>query len=209
MLNYPENPHRRNYVKRIVTAVALVIGLTIASSGAASAHREWRGGYGSGPGTVADVSGIPGLDLSADQTQRIAVLREAHRTDILPLQDRLMAKGRQLRELWLAKDPDRERIMALQREVHELRGLLLEKLAAYRLEVLQLLTPDQRTKVQAFEAERHKGRMGPGMGGGPFPGRPEGLPPGNPHRDRNPGPESKPGAEGNPGAGASSAPANR
>ena len=156
-------------MKRTAMVVALIVGMAIAASPAA-AHREWRGGYGSGPGNVADIAGTPGLNLSAEQSERIGALREAHRRDIKPLQEELMGKGRQLRELWLAKTPDREKILALQREVHDLRGRLLEKLAAYRLGVLQMLTPDQQAKVRAFEAERHRGRMGPaGTGQGPRP----------------------------------------
>jgi len=145
--------------KGMITAV--VIALAAIGTSTAAAHREWQGGYGSGPGNVADISGIHGLDLSAEQAARIRALREAHRRDIRPLQEGLREKGRQLRELWLATAPDRERIMTLQREAHDLRGRLLEKLASYRLEVLQMLTPDQQAKVRAFEAERHRGRMGP------------------------------------------------
>jgi Spy/CpxP family protein refolding chaperone len=189
-----------------------VIALAALAASPAKAHREWRGGYGSGPGNVADIAGISGLDLSAEQTERIAALREAHRRDIRPLQEQLMAKGRQLRELWLAKTPDRERILALQQEVHDLRGRLLEKLAAYRLEVLQILTPDQRAKVQAFEAQRHMGPMGgPGMDRGTFPGWWEGgrPPTGNPFREKRPAPPPKAGGEGGQGAGEATGPANR
>ncbi len=185
-------------VKQMAMVIALIIGTAIASS-AAEGHREWRGGYGTGPGNVADVAGIPGLDLSSEQTERIAVLREAHRQDLKPLQEQLMAKSRQLRELWLARTPDRDRILALQRDVHGLRGRLLEKIATYRLEVLQMLTPDQRTKIQTFEAERHIGQMRDhGIGMGPFPGwREGGRPPmGNPFRGKGPGPLPRGGSEG-------------
>ena len=162
-------------MKKGMITVAVIVLAAIAASPATAAHREWQGGYGSEPGNVADIAGIPGLNLSPEQTERIGALREAHRRDIKPLQEQLMGKGRQLRELWLAKTPDRERILALQREVHDLRGRLLEKLAAYRLEVLQMLTPDQQAKVQTFEVERRMGRMGAaGMNRGPSPGWREG-----------------------------------
>ncbi len=183
-------------MKKGMIIVAVIVLAAIAASPATAAHREWQGGYGSGPGNVTDIAGIPGLNLSAEQTERIGALREAHRRDIKPLQEQLMGKGRQLRELWLAKTPDRERILALQREVHDLRGRLLEKLAAYRLEVLQMLTPDQQAKVQTFEAERHMGRMGAaGMDRGPSPGWHEGghPPMGDPFREKRPGPLPKAG----------------
>jgi Spy/CpxP family protein refolding chaperone len=181
----------------ILSTVTVLVVLTASP---AMAERDWRGGYGSGPGSVTDIAGTPGLNLSPEQREQIGVLREAHRRDHRPLEEQLMAKGRQLRELWLAKTPDRERIMALHREVHDLRGRLLEKLAIYRLEVLQMLTPDQRAKVQTFEAERHRGRMGaPGIGPGPFPGLRDGGPPpaGNPPlREARPGRPPKEGDEG-------------
>ena len=196
--------------KGMITAAVIVLAAIAASP--ATAHREWQGGYGHGPGNVADIAGISGLNLSAEQTQRIGVLREAHRRDIRPLQEQLMGKGRQLRELWLAKTPDRERILALQSEVHDLRGRLLEKLSAYRLEVLRMLTPDQQAKVQAFEAQRHMGPMGgPGMGRGPVPGwREGGQPPmGDPFREKRPGPPPNAAGEGAQGVGETIGPANR
>ena len=199
-------------MKKRTIIVATIALATIAVSPAMAAHREWQGGYGSGPGNVTDIAGLPGLNLSAEQTERIGALREAHRRDIKPLQVQLMGKGRQLRELWLANTPDRERILALQREVHDLRGRLLEKLTGYRLEVLQMLTPDQQTKVRTFEVERRMGRMGAaGMNRGPSPGRREGAHPpmGDPRREKQVDPPPKAGGEGPQGAGETFAPASR
>jgi hypothetical protein len=78
--------------------VALIAGTAIATS-PAMVHREWRGGYGSEPGNVADIAGMPDLNLSPEQTERIGALREAHRRDIKPIQEQLMGKGRELRVL--------------------------------------------------------------------------------------------------------------
>jgi Spy/CpxP family protein refolding chaperone len=194
------------------TMTVAVIALAVIAASPATAHREWRGGYGSEPGNVADIAGIPGLNLSPEQTERIGVLREAHRSDIKPLQEQLMGKGRQLRELWLAKTPDRERILVLQREVHDLRGRLLEQFAAYRLEVRQMLTSDQQAKVQTFEVERHMGRTGAaGMVRSPPPGwREGGRPPGiDPRREKRPGPPPKTGGEDTQGMAEIIGPANR
>ncbi len=197
-------------LKQGLITVAVLVMASVAAS-PAMANREWRGGYGSGPGNVADIAGTPDLNLSPDQTERIDALRAAHRRDIRPLQEQLMGKSRRLRELWLARSPDQQQIMALQREVHDLRGQLLEKLAVYRLEVLRLLTPEQQAKVQTFEAERHRGRMGPpGMGRGPFPGwRDGGLPPMAPPREERPGSSPKAGDAGAQEEGKSIGPSNR
>jgi Spy/CpxP family protein refolding chaperone len=197
--------------KVMIIVAALVLGVAAAPPSMA-AHREWQGGYGSEPGNVTDIAGIPGLNLSADQTERIGALRQVHRRDIRPLQEQLMGKSRELRELWLAKMPDRERILALQREVHDLRGRLLEKLTGYRLEVLQMLTPDQQAKVQTFEAERRMGRMGAdGMYRGLPPGRREGVypPMGDPRREARPDAPPKAGGQGPQGADQTFGPAHR
>jgi Spy/CpxP family protein refolding chaperone len=199
-------------MKNELIIAAVIILAAAASSSAMAAHREWQGGYGSGPGNVTDIAGISGLNLSAEQTERIGTLREAHRRDIKPLQEQLMSKSRQLRELWLAKTPDREKVLALQREVHDLRGRLLERLTAYRLEVLQMLTPDQQAKVRTFEVERHMGRMGAaGMNRGPSPGwREGGHPPmGDPRREKRPDPLPKAGGENPQGIGETFGPASR
>ncbi len=198
-------------MKKVMIIVAAIV-LAAATSPAAAAHREWQGGYGSEPGNVTDIAGIPGLNLSADQAERIGALRQAHRRDIKPLQEQLMGKSRQLRELWLANTPDRDRILALQREVHDLRGRLLEKLTGYRLEVLQMLAPDQQATVRTFEAERRMGRMGAaGMNPGPSPGRREGGPPptGDPRREKRPDAPLKAGGQGPQGVSEPFGPANR
>jgi hypothetical protein len=77
--------------KGLIIVAAIVLAAIAASP--VTAHREWRGGYGSGPGNVADIAGIPGLNLSPEQMARIGTLREAHRRDIKPLQEQLMGKA--------------------------------------------------------------------------------------------------------------------
>ena len=107
-----------------------------------------------------------GLDLTAEQKEKINTLREAHLKDVKPLQDQLYVKSRELKDLWLAKTPDRESILTLQREVQALRNQLMDKLTTYRLDAWQLLTPEQQAKVRPYGPERRPPRVrGPGMMG--------------------------------------------
>jgi Spy/CpxP family protein refolding chaperone len=154
-------------MKKIVTIVA-VIALAAVAASPAMAYRGMGAGYGSGPGNVADIGAARGLDLTAEQTEKINVLREAHMKDIKPHQDQMLSKSRELRSLWLAATPDKEKILALQKEVQGLRDQLTDKRTAYRLEVRQVLTPEQQAKVQAYGTGRGMERMGggPGMMGG-------------------------------------------
>jgi Spy/CpxP family protein refolding chaperone len=152
-------------MKKRMTAV-VVIALAVIAAAPAMAYRDMRVGYGSGPGNVEDIAAERGLDLTAEQKEKINTLREAHLKDVRPLQDQLYVKGRELKDLWLAKTPDRESILTLQREVQALRNQLMDKLTTYRLDVLQLLTPEQQAKVRPYGPERRPPRMGgPGMRG--------------------------------------------
>ena len=147
--------------------IIISILLTFAVTVPAVAYRDGRVGYGKGPGNVEDIAAERDLDLTAQQREKISALREAHLRDIKPLQEQLVVKSRELKELWLSSTPDRESILARQRELHSLRNLLMEKLTTYRLDAWQLLTPEQRAKVRPFGPERRPPPMaGPGMMGG-------------------------------------------
>jgi Spy/CpxP family protein refolding chaperone len=154
-------------MKKIVTIVA-VIALAAVAASPVMAYRGMGAGYGSGPGNVADIGAARGLDLTAEQTEKINVLREAHMKDIKPHQDQMLSKSRELRSLWLAATPDKEKILALQKEAQSLRDQLTDRRTAYSLEVRQVLTPEQQAKVQAYGTGRGMERMGggPGMMGG-------------------------------------------
>lgn len=146
--------------------------LAIIAATPVAAYREMRAGYGSGPGNVEDIAEKGDLDLTTEQKEKINTLREAHLRDISPLQERLYVKSRELKELWLAKAPDREGILAFQREVQALRNQLMEKITSYLLDVRQILTPEQQAKIRSYGPGRRMWRMGgPGMRGDEEHGR--------------------------------------
>ena len=154
-------------MKKVMMIVA-VIALAAIVTSPAMAYRGMGMGYGSGPGNVADIGAARGLDLTAEQTEKINAMRAAHLKDIQPLRDQVYSKSKELRTLWLAATPDREKITALQKEAQGLRDQLTDKLTTYRLELRKILTPEQLAKVQAYGSGRGMARMGggPGMMGG-------------------------------------------
>ena len=158
-------------MKKMMTVVA-VIALAAIVASPAMAYRGMGMGYGSGPGNVADIGAAAGLDLTAEQTEKINTMRMAHLKDIQPLQDQMLSKSKEMRSLWLATTPDKEKITALQKEAQNLRGQLTDKITTYRLDVRQVLTPEQQAKSQAYGTGRGMARMGggPGMMGGHAPG---------------------------------------
>lgn len=146
--------------------------LAVIAAAPVMAHREMRAGYGSGPGNVEDIAEKGDLGLTAEQREKISALREAHLRDIKPLQERLYVKSMELKGLWLAKTPDREGILAFQREVQSLRNQLMDKITTYLLDVGQILTPEQQAKIRSYGPRRRVWRMGgPGMRGDDENGR--------------------------------------
>ncbi|MCK9365323.1 MAG: Spy/CpxP family protein refolding chaperone [Syntrophales bacterium] len=156
-------------IHKVVTVVA-VIALAAVVASPAMAYRGMAGGFGRGPGGYGMMDPARGLDLTAEQTAKINALREAHLKDIQPLQAQLYAKNGELRNLWLAKTPDQEKILALQKEGRNLRDQLTDKLTAYRLEARKILTPEQLAKAQSYGLGRGMARGGAGMRGGFAPG---------------------------------------
>lgn len=161
-------------MKRTLLAV-FVLALSLALAGAAFAQgRGMRGGPGMGP--MCDMTRIPGLNLSADQSAKINALQAAHLKDALPVRNQLQIKRLELRQLWLEKSPDQAKIEAKQKEIQDLRSQLFSKQTSYRLAALKELTPEQQDKVKAasWGCPRFSGKgsprgrgMGPGMGRGP------------------------------------------
>lgn len=149
----------------------------IAALAFATPVSAWNGGWGrghargacfEGPGYEGVIQSIPQLGLTDEQTARIKDLREAHLKDVQPLREKMFSKRSEFRLLWLQKTPDREKIKAMQKEIGSLRDQMQEKRTNHRLSMFDILTPEQRTKVQAFGAERGFGSGRGGFcGGGP------------------------------------------
>jgi Spy/CpxP family protein refolding chaperone len=140
-------------MKKWMMMVAVIALAAIAVS-PAMAFREGMEEHGRRPGSVADIAVARGLDLTAGQTEKINTLREAHLKEIKPLRDQLSKMRGELRSAWLQTTPDRDRIMALQQEAANLRNRMEEKMTAHRLDLFQVLTPEQQAKVRADGAGR-------------------------------------------------------
>jgi Spy/CpxP family protein refolding chaperone len=157
-------------MKRFTFMTTLIIMLASASLVMA----QPQGGKGKrGPNWGRHASALANLDLTAEQSEKIRAMREAHQRDIIPFQTNLFTKRAELRLLWMQTSLDAEKIKAKQKEIHDLRGQLQEKRTDFRLEFLNILTPEQRTKLLAQRLGRHHG--------------PRGYKGGHPDRDMGPG----------------------
>jgi len=150
-------------MKKMIVAV-LGIAL-LATSGLAMAQGWGRGaGMGYGPcmqgyGQTGPGAGAPGLNLTAEQNQKISALQENFFKETVPLRNELMAKQLELRSLWAQTNPDQEKILAKQKEINTLRAQLQEKGTKNRLEMRKVLTPEQQAQFGAFAGSPGYGQV--------------------------------------------------
>jgi len=111
-----------------------------------------------------DLSGVPGLNLTAEQKREMETLRDSYRKDARPLQEMFDDKKASLRSLWLEANPDQAKISTAQHEVNVLRNRLREIDMQYRYRLGDVLTPEQRETLRAC------GRPGRSYGSGPSRG---------------------------------------
>lgn len=146
--------------KVTMTAVALLFVAAIATS--AFGFGWGRGpGCGYGPMGRGDFAGFVGVELTADQKAQLRGMRDAQFEEIEPLREQMFAKRDEVRKLWLETNPDQARITAAQKEMRSLRDQLQDKMTAFRLDALNVLTPEQREKLKSAVAGRG---FGPGRG---------------------------------------------
>ena len=110
------------------------------------------------------------MNLTAEQSAKIKEMRETQWKEMKPLQEQMFTKRDEIRKLWLEPNPDQAKITAAQKEMRSLRDQMEDRMTAYRLEAVKVLTPEQREKIGSFVQGRGHGRghgFGPGARGGP------------------------------------------
>ena len=105
--------------------VGLMVVALLATAGLAMAQGWGRGmgygpgpgagyGPGAGPGYGPQGSWGPGLNLTAEQNQKIQAMREGHFKETLPLRNEMQIKKLELSTLWAQTNPDQDKILAKQ-----------------------------------------------------------------------------------------------
>lgn len=158
-------------MKKLGMTFFAFLAIGVLTTAAFAVGPEWgrghgRGQCGGGGCSGGDITAVPGLNLTAEQTAKINALREANLRDVKPIQDKMFSKRGDLRLLWLQKNPDREKITQTRKEIRALRDQMEDKRDNYRLDVLKVLTPEQQEKLNAYRPGRG---FGPGMKGGAGP----------------------------------------
>lgn len=114
-------------------------------------------GPGYGVGMNADCPRYSQLNLTPEQKTKLNELKEKHWKDTATLRNEMQTRRLELRTLWTAPNPDKDKILAKQKELNDLRDKMQAKGTDYKIEGRKLLTPEQAAQA---------GISGPGMGCG-------------------------------------------
>ena len=136
-------------------AIAILSTLFLLTQGSVMAARPGRDHIERGRGMMGyenryDCSSLTAnakLKLTAEQAAQISALDEKYAQDIGQIREQLYDKGRELKAEWLQTEPDRGKIEALRGDVVKLREQMRAPLSAHRVEVLKVLTLQQRAHV--------------------------------------------------------------
>jgi len=143
-----------------MAAIALLAVMTVP----ATAQMRMRGEYGRGPHYAADITKLRGLNLTSEQIKKLNSLRDVHMLAITPLRDQMYSKSIELKSLWLEQIPDHKKIVMLQKDIQTMRDVMLERVATYRLETMNILTIQQQEILESYKEKRGYG-SGKGMRG--------------------------------------------
>ena len=130
----------------------MMIGLALIALAGSAIAAGPGAGFGGNPNCPA---GMDRLNLTPEQKTKLGELQEKHFEGSDSLRNEMQIKRLELRTLWTAPNPDKNKILAKQKEVNELRDKMQAKATDLRLDIRKALTPEQAAQL---------GTMGPGGG---------------------------------------------
>jgi zinc resistance-associated protein len=130
-----------------------MVGLALVAIGGVAV----AAGPGYGIGRNANCPGFNQFNLTPEQRTKMTELQEKQWKETVSLRNEMQTKRLELRTLWSAPNPDKDKILGKQKEMNDLRDKMQAKATDFRLEARKVLTPEQAAQV---------GTYGPGMGMG-------------------------------------------
>lgn len=176
----------KGHTTTILTAIALVATLAVASYAFADWGRGWGGhmgygphhrgmmgygeGYGPGPGEYGrgygPGRGYPGDALSEEQIEKMEAQREAFFKDTEPIRQKLYEKQMALRSELAKEAPDMNAAKKLQGDVSDLRAEFDQKRLDHQLEMQKIVPEAGRGAMGQWGRGPRGGGYGYGYGPG-------------------------------------------
>jgi len=103
-------------------------------------------------------------DMTPEQLEKMDALRAAHMKTVMPIQTDIRVAEIELDALWRADKLDAKKIVAKVNEIGGLRQKLELAMVNHRIDMYNLMTPDQQKAMRKMHMGR--GMMGKGMGRG-------------------------------------------
>ena len=99
------------------------------------------------------------LNLTAEQSKEIDQLHEDMRADAEPIRTQLRALKEKMHALWSDENPNEKAIISLEHQMSALELKLSELRIQMRLDMMEILTPEQRAKLKEMKG-KFEGRHG-------------------------------------------------
>ncbi len=150
-----------------VMAIAMAIPVAMAQSADGGDKGGRRGHFGRHGGRGGFGMGFSQLDLTDAQKAQLKQIRENHRQSIAPLMQEMRAKRQELHQAREGGAVDEAAVTQKLREIAPLEAKLMAEQSRIHQEMLSVLTPDQKAKLdqmrEQFKNRRSERRAGKGQ----------------------------------------------
>lgn len=145
----------------LTTIVALVLVGTVSLSAFA-----FGAGRGQGPNQTRAPRLYEGLNLTSEQQQKLLVIRQDFQKETQSLRFEMQKKQLELRQLWSAQSLNRSAIEAKEKDITGLRVEMVNKARTMQDKMKNILTSEQRKKLEEAGFNCTPGAGGQGRRGG-------------------------------------------
>lgn len=148
----------RKPLTRVASALALMFGLALVAT---NANARGRGHHRGGPLLKAPIEKlVEKLGLSEEQATRLEAIRAEAKAERKAAREEMKAAHKKMKALWEAEEIDAEAIRAQFERLHALKGDRGRVMLEVKLQIANLLTPEQRAEMQTMREARRGHRKG-------------------------------------------------
>ncbi len=146
-----------------VVGILVLVGTTAAFACPGGKGHHGKRGHGKGGGMHGLMEK---LDLTDAQKAEMEKLHTEMKEDVEPLRERMKELKQQMHQLWENDPVDEEALITLEREMATMKLQMSELRIQMKVDMMDILTPEQRAKFQELKKEfkgKH-GKRGKGKG---------------------------------------------